>query len=211
MVPAMSGEMSDDTQRPGDLAPYGAGLLVFPFGFAVFASSSIADLADGSSDAVIDLWTAIGAPIALVVLALLTTIPRRRREARLRITHPRAAMVHVIVTPTARRDLRLEDELRRSYTATFVFEPGRVTLWKRGFTPVPVAAVAPGGTTVRATSMRYGGNRVAALELTLPDATLIVPVIKSGAVFNVPTGYATIEELCRSAAEHLAPEGNSPC
>ncbi len=36
-------------------------------------------------------------------------------------------------------------------------------------------------------------------------------MIKSGAVFNVPTGYATIEELCRSAAEHLAPEGNSPC
>ncbi|KTR38311.1 hypothetical protein NS263_13700 [Curtobacterium oceanosedimentum] len=57
--------------------------------------------------------------------------------------------------------------------------------------------------------MRYGGNRVAAIELALPDATLVVPVIKGGAVFNVPTGYDYIEKLCRSTAERLAPEGNS--
>lgn len=201
--------MSDDTQRPGDFAPYGAGLFVLPFGLATFASSSLADFADGSSDAVIDLWTAIGAPIALVIFALLTTIPRRRREARLRAAHPRAAMVHVIVTPTTRRDLRLEDELRRSYTATFVFERDSVTLWKRGLKPVPVAAVGPGGATMRATSMRYGGNRVAALELALPEVTLVVPVIKSGAVFNMPAGYAYIEKLCRSAAERSAPKGDS--
>ncbi|QCR42590.1 hypothetical protein C1N91_02530 [Curtobacterium sp. SGAir0471] len=206
-----SGEMSDDSQRPGDLAPYGAGLLAVPFGLAVFVFKSLAGLADGSSDAVIDLSIAIGAPITLVIFGLLTTIPRRRREARLRITHPRAALVNVIVTPAARRELRLEDALRRSYTATFVFEPGSVTLWKRGSKPVCVATVVSRGTIMRATSMRHGGNRVAALELALPDVTLVVPVIKSGAVFNMPTGYEYIEKLCRSAAERLAPEGNSKC
>lgn len=80
--------MSDDKRRPGTLAPYGAGLLAFPFGFTVFASGSLADLASGSSDAVIDLSIALGAPLVLVVFGLLTTIPRRRREARLRGAHP---------------------------------------------------------------------------------------------------------------------------
>ena len=201
--------MIDDTQRPGDLAPYSAGLIALPFGLAAFAFNSLADFVDGSSDAAIDLSIAIGAPLALVIFGLLTTIPRRRREARLCIAHPRAALVNVIVTPAARRELRLEDALRRAYTATFVFEPGSVTLWKRGSKPVCVATVASRGTTMRATSVRYGGNRVAAIELALPDATLVVPVIKSGAVFNMPAGYAYIEKLCRSAAESSAPKGDS--
>ncbi|WIE76158.1 hypothetical protein [Curtobacterium sp. MCSS17_007] len=64
---------------------------------------------------------------------------------------------------------------------------------------------------MRATSIRYGGNRVAALEFALPDATLVVPVIKSGGLFKVTTGYEYVEKLCPSAAEGLAPEGNSPC
>lgn len=201
--------MSEDSQRPGDLAPYGAGLLALPFGLAVFVFSSLADLADGSSDAIIDLSIAIGAPTALVILGLLSTIPRRRREDRLRGTHPRGALVNVIVTPTARRELRLEDALRRAFTATFVFEPGSVTLWKRGSKPICVATVACRGTSMRATSTRYGGNRVAALELALPDVTLVVPVIKSGAVFNMPTGYEYIEKLCRSAGKGLAPQDDS--
>lgn len=50
------------------------------------------------------------------------------------------------------------------------------------------------------------GDRVAAVELALPNVTVLVPVIKIGAVFNVPTGYDYIETLCRSAAERLPPD-----
>ncbi len=200
--------MAGDDLRPGALAPFGAGIVASAVGFPVLVLSGVSEIATDPSDAAVSLTVAFGAPIALVVLGLLSAIPRRRRGRRLRQAHPGAALVHVIVTPEIRRRLLLEDELRRSYTATLLFEPGRVSLWRGGSGPVLVAESCDDGPAPRATSMRHAANRVAAVEIVFRQAVLTMPVVRSTSVFNVPTGWDSIDRLCRSIASDRGPAGS---
>ncbi len=190
--------MGDDNERPGNLAAYGAGLIALPFGCAVLLCSSFSTPAADPSDAIINMSIAIGGPIMLLAFGLLSALPRRRRDARLRASHTRAALVNVIITPAAKRELGLEDALKRSYTATFLFESGAVTLWKGGVRPKAVATFDGSTLATRTTSMRHASNRVAAIELSFASLSVVLPVVKSGGVFNMATGYDNVEKIRQS-------------
>lgn len=197
-----------DGQHPGALAPFGAGVVVSAVGVPVLITSGVSELATDPSDAAVTLAIAFGAPAAAVVLGLLTALPRRLRGRGLREKHPGAALVHVIVTPEVRRRLRLEDELRRSYTATFLFEPARISLWRGGSHPILVAESHGEDPMPRATSMRHAANRVAAVELAFRQSVLTMPVVRSTSAFNVPTGWDAVDRLCRSIGQDRGPSSS---
>lgn len=74
--------------------------------------------------------------------------------------------------PEVQRQLRLEDELRRSYTATLLLKPGR-------------------------TSLRHAGNRVAAVELRVHQSS----TVRTVGAFNVPAGCDAIDRFCLSITQ----------
>ncbi|QKS18970.1 hypothetical protein HUN58_02780 [Curtobacterium sp. Csp1] len=111
----------------------------------------------------------------------------------------------MIVTPEVRRRLRLEDELRRLYTATLLFEPDRTSLWRGGSRPVLVVESHGEDLMPRATSVRHAANRVAAVELVFRQCVLTVPVAHSTSVFNVPDGRDAVDRLCRSIEQDRGP------
>ena len=190
--------MGDDNERPGNLAPYGAGLIALPFGCAILILSSLPNAALGQGDTTTNIATAVGGPLALIVFGLLSAIPRRQRDVRLRASHPRATVLNVIITPAVKRELGLEEPLKRSYTATFLFESGAVTLWKGGVRPKAVATFDGRTLKTRTTSMRHAGNRVAAIALSFASLHVVLPVVKSGGVFNMATGYDNVENIRQS-------------
>lgn len=190
--------MTDNTQRPGNFAPYGAGLLASGFGFLVLLFSALSNLDRDPSDSIVNLSIAVGAPLILLAFAFLSAVPRRQREARVSDSHPDAELLSVIMTSAARRALNLDDQLKRSYTATFTFDRSSVSLWKGGSKPTLVGQWARNELETRATSMRFASNRVAALELSFSRAVIAVPVVKRRGVFNMPTGYSYIDNFCGS-------------
>ncbi|MCJ1714828.1 hypothetical protein ACLBWP_01250 [Microbacterium sp. M1A1_1b] len=190
-------------ERPSAFAPYALGVLLSTIGGAALLVNAIGGYADDPGGSRTSLVLLVAAPCALAVFGFLSAVPHRRRRRRLEAMFPESLIVDVIVLPTTRATLQLDDELRRSYTASLVFAAGGFTVWKRGTFGVrrcgevthQLRDVGIGTATVSSVT-------VAALTGTLDGgAPLQLPLLSPRSPFTMAAGSAFVDRVVRAISK----------